>query len=55
MALKAPKAPAAKVVAGCMLYTTAGPAKAAGANEGCADTVLVGHRMAGIADGVGRR
>lgn len=49
------KAPAAKAVAGCMLYTAAGPAKVAGANEGCADRVLVGLQMAGIAGAVGRR
>ena len=49
------KAPAAKVVAGCMLYTAAGPAKVVGANEGCADRVPVGLQMAGIAGAVGRR
>ena len=54
-ALKAPMAPAAKVVAGCMMCTAAGPAKVAGVNEGCADRVLVGLQMAGIAGAVGRR
>lgn len=49
------KASAAKVVAGCMLYMAAGPAKVAGANEGCADRVLVDLQRAGIAGVVGRR
>ncbi len=49
------KALAARVVADCMMCTAAGPAKAAGANEGCADMVLVGLQMAGIAGAVGRR
>ncbi len=49
------RAPAVKVVAGCMMYTAAGPAKVAGANEGFADKVLVGLQMAGIAGAVGRR
>ena len=49
------KAPAAKVVGGCMLYTAAGPVKVVGANEGCGDRVLVDLRMAGIAGAVGRR
>ena len=49
------KAPAANVVAGCMMYTAAEPARVVGANEGYADRVLVGLRMAGIAGVVGRR
>ena len=49
------KAPAARVVAGCMLYMAAGAAKVPGANEGCADMVLVDLQMAGIAGAVGRR
>ena len=49
------KAPAARVVAGYMLYMAAGAAKVPGANEGCADMVLVDLQMAGIAGVVGRR
>ena len=49
------KALAAKVAAGCMMYTAAGPAKVVGVNEGCADRVLVVLQMAGIAGAVGRR
>lgn len=49
------KAAAAKVVVGCTLNTTAGAVKVVEANEGCADRVLVGLQMAGIAGAVGRR
>ena len=49
------KAPAAKVVADCMMCMAAGSARVAGVNEGCADRVLVGLQMAGIAGVVGRR